>query len=1003
MAVIRQRTQVFNQPVGVVRTDAGSQDIGRAISNVASTFQNIAFREAAEDAQKKGIEIAEAVEEKKLRTINPETGKPEAFKAPKGFGRIASAAYQSVINKRYEDSIGSELRIKAQEIALKYQYDPESYDDVMSNYIGQMSKGAEGRYKTFVETTGAKFLALTKLNIQERVATRSRQNAANSILTGLSASQDDAYSIARAGGFIARESEEVSEAQAIHDREFANAQNGVSSSLLKVGADQTASRQLKQSIALGAVEFLLSGTANKSERNAIDLAIRTRGNQMSGLPKGLREEVKSLLAYVEPANIEAVLRHSSVVSSDYNAVEQDQIQQASSLVKLKARQVELTLPDTIDTLFTTSSLNASDAFASDEAYSIQAGLNLTNDLYANVQSKLDQRFLSDESYSRSEREGDLKDARQNLLRPYLIQAAAEGNVEEFRIALVSNNPEDMSKLSLKQRTFISKIYNTDFFDPNEDTGFAREVLSANINQIRKDRDRDNLRLDIYNSVTEAATAAESGALNDKEFNSLVTRIKGSVGPDGLTADKAASEIGRLNKFRAFGEVTTFAARANSNSLNNLILYVDSRGKREGMSPDVVAAGNRILEATDDVDAVVSKIKGIKSAVSANETQMKEAIELRNNSIRILGGGGNANDKADRDISQDMLDNAGIDLERFDQLPDTQRAAALSIMRSAPPQGLIDKLGQILSGQVVPNAAQFLDIHAVLSNDPTNTGVFISRFGDSISPADAQRLNDIHQIRLNTGESVNEIATALIQRQTDPKAKINMDVVLKKMTPTAYTLDLVKDPIIAEELAPVTEYMALTGKGASQINSVLNQIVDSKYAKSRFIADPRFPAGSIKRSRYSLEAVFPDEDDRTAFIAAVESQLPFGYSLDPTVTARGITDIEVEDVKRVYLVPDESTAGVNYFSYFVDENKVLQPLIFEQVSRKGEKPELMWPAFDRSDIADHTAKKASVRDSALREQETEQKRKFLVREELENRLNPDYVPKTYEDINRALEE
>jgi len=979
MAVIRERTRVFNQPVGVVRADAGSADIGRAVSNVAATFQQIAFREAAEDAQKKGIEIAEAVEEKKLRTINPETGKPEAFKAPKGFGRIASAAYQSVIDKRYEDSIGTELRVKAQEIALKYQYDPESYDEVMSNYIGQMANGAEGKYKTFVETTGAKFLALTKLNIQERVASRSRQNAADSILTGISTSQDDAYSVARAGGFIARKNEEVSEAQAIHDREFANAQNGVSSALLKVGADQTASRQLKQSIALGAVEYLLSGTANKSERNAIDLAIRTRGNQMSGLPKGLQEEVKSLLAYVEPANIEAVLRHSSVVSSDYNAVEQDQIQQASNLAKLKARQLELTLPDTIDTLLTTSSLNASDAFASDDAYSIQAGLNLTNDLYTNVQSKLDQRFLSDESYSRSEREGDLRDARQNLLRPYLIQAAAEGNVEEFRIALVSNNPEDMSKLSLKQRTFISEIYNTDFFDPNEDTGFAREVLSANINQIRKDRDRDNLRLDIYSSVTEAATAAEAGALREEEFNSLVARIKGSVGPDGLTADKAASEIGRLNKFRAFGEVTTFAARANSRSLNNLAAYVDSRGKIEGMSPDVVAAGNRILETTDDVDAVVSKINGLRATIASEEAQMKDAIELRNNSIRILGGGGNANDKADRDIAQEMLDNAGIDLAQFNQLPNTQRAAALSIMKSVPPQGLIDKLDQIGSGLQVANAEQYLDLFAALSNDPTETGVFISRFGNAISPKDAQLLTDIHQIRLATGGSVNEIATTLVERQSDSKSRINMDVVLDKMTPTAYALDQVGDPIIAEELSSVVEYMALTGKSASQIKSVLKSTVDSKYAKSRFIADPRFPAGSIKRSRYSLEAVFPEKDDRNAFVTRVNEQLPSGYSLIPNLDA---------DEKRVMLVPDESTAGLNYFAYFVDEGEELRPLIIEQDGQP------MWPTFDRSDIADHMAKKASQLDAKLKKQEARQQEIFEMQE-------PDYIEKKYEEINKGL--
>ncbi len=995
MAVIRQRTQVFNQPVGVVRTNAGSEDIGRAISNVASTFQQIAFREAADEAEKKGIEIAEAIEEKKLRTINPETGKPEAFKAPKGFGRIASAAYQSVIDKRYEDSIGTELTVKAQEIALKYQFDPESYDQVMSDYIGQMANGAEGKYKTFVETTGAKFLALTKLNIQENVAKKARQNAADSILAGVSTSQDDVYSIARAGGFIARENEEVSEAQAIHDRELANAQNGVSSSLLKVGADQIASRQLKQSIALGAVEYLLSGTANKSERNAIDLAIRTRGNQMAGLPKGLQEEVKSLLQYVEPSNIEAVLRHSSVVSSDYNAVEQDQILQATTQAKGKAKQLELTLPNTIDTLFTTSSLNASDAFASDDDYSIQAGLNLTNDLYTNIQSKLNQRFLSDESYTRSERESDLKNARQNLLRPYLIQAAAEGNVEEFRIALISNNPEDMSKLSLKQRKFISEIYNTDFFDPNEDTGFAREVLSANINQIRQQRDRETLRFEVAQSVTEAATAAESGALRDEEFNSLIAKIRDSIGPNGLTADQGTSELNRLNKFRAFGEVTTFAARANSRSLNNLAAYVDSRGKREGMSPDVVAAGNRILETTDDVDAVVSKINGLRATVASEEAKAKEAIELRNNSIRILGGDGNANDKADRDIVQEMLDNKGIDLAQFDQLPETQRIAALSVMRSAPPQGLIDKLGQIESGLEVPNAEQYLDLFAVLSNTPTGTGTFISTLGDSIK--NPQLLTDIHQIRLATGRSVNEIATTLFERQRDPKSKLNMDVVLGNMTPTAYAVDAIGDPIIAAELAPLVEYMALTGKSASQIDSVLSSTVNSKYAKSKYIADPRFPAGSIKRSRYSLEAVFPEEDDRTAFITAVESQLPSGYSLEPTVIVKGTTDIEVEDVKRVYLVPDESTAGLNYFSYFVDENKELRPLIIEQ---NGEP---MWPTFDRDDIADHTARKAIAIDSALKEQDTEQKRKFLVREELENRANPNYVPKTYEDINRQLEE
>jgi hypothetical protein len=207
----------------------------------------------------------------------------------------------------------------------------------------------------------------------------------------------------------------------------------------------------------------------------------------------------------------------------------------------------------------------------------------------------------------------------------------------------------------------------------------------------------------------------------------------------------------------------------------------------------------------------------------------------------------------------------------------------------------------------------------------------------------------------------------------------MDVVLNKMTPTAYTLDLIKDPIIAEELAPVTEYMALTGKGASQINSVLNEIVDSKYAKSRFIADPRFPAGSIERSRYSLEAVFPEKDDRNAFVTKVNEQLPSGYSLIPNLDA---------DEKRVMLVPDESTAGLNYFAYFVDEGEELRPLIIEQDGQP------MWPTFDRSDIADHMAKKASELNAKLKKQEAKQQEIFKMQE-------PDYIEKKYEEINKGL--
>ncbi len=150
---------------------------------------------------------------------------------------------------------------------------------------------------------------------------------------------------------------------------------------------------------------------------------------------------------------------------------------------------------------------------------------------------------------------------------------------------------------------------------------------------------------------------------------------------------------------------------------------------------------------------------------------------------------------------------------------------------------------------------------------------------------------------------------------------------------------------------------------------METLKDQHYPKSRYIVDPRFPVGDIKRSRYALEKQFPDEEERKAFVASVESQLPYGYSLDPTLSQLPEFMIPpeerenmLEDEKRVYLAPDESTAGVLYFSYFLDENKELRPLIL-QTSRKGEKDQI-WPTFSKKDISDYYKKKEAENKAEL---------------------------------------
>lgn len=947
MAVIRQRTQVFNQPVGVVRADAGAQGVGASISRAAGTMASLAFQEASDEAQKRGIDLAQAVEEKRLRTINPETGAPEAYTPPSAFGKIAADSYQRVIDKRFEDSMSEELRLKAQEISLKYQYDAETYDQVMSDYIGGMAENATGKYKQYIEGTGAKYLALTKLNIQERAAARARANAAQSIITGIDKATDNAYNIALQGGFMPREGEEASEAGAVLSREIANASNGVNSGLLKGGADSKAQAQISQAIARGGVEYILGKTDSSMQRNAVELAIRTRGKETGTLPSDLKDEVTALLKHVDAANIETVLRHSSTVASDYNAVERDIIEQQKIAAEQEARRSAIQYSDSLTDFSAQSTNLAASGFSADTPFAVGTAIGQANMMFGRLQGNVQSRFMAGQ-LTEAQMESDLKEGRQELLRPFLIQAAAEGNVEELRIAINTRNPADMQKLNPKQINFIDSLYKSEFFDPTEDIGYAREVLSASQNTARELRDRELFKREISQLVTEAGELASSGGLSDEAYDKLVNHIESNIGPDRLLAEQAESEINRLSKQRAFGVASVFAAGASSRDLNNLATYVDSDGQRtEGMSPDVIAAGNLILEQTnlDQRDKVVGKINGLKTKIATEEAEMQNAVDLRVNQVRILGGNGNVNDSKDRKYSQQIFDSNGIDLKEFYNLDPTVQQTAMRIMRSAAPQNLIDNLERMGSGLPVENAETFLNLYATLSNDPVqeSPGVFINRFGKSLDDKTVELLNDANSIRITIGGNANEILTTLVERQNDPKSRINMNIVLKDKTPTQYATEYAKgDQIIGAELSPAVEYLLLTGKGKKQVDARLETLIDQKYPRSKHIADPRFPVGSIKRSRYALEAQFPEKDERIAFVASVESQLPSGYALIPNIRAGD---------KKVYLVPDDSTAGVNYFAHYVDENNELRPLIFD---KDGES---MFPVFNRNDISDYYAEQA----------------------------------------------
>jgi len=213
MAIVRQKTTVFNKPVGVVRSNVGAQQVGNAISQAASGIQRAAFQEASVLAEKKGMDFAKAIDSGDFKTTNPVTGETTSFvspaTAPSEFGTIAATAYQRVVDNRYENSINNELKIKAKEVALKYPFNPEAYKEVMSDYIANLSEGSIGKYKEFIKETGQGWLASTELDIKKQVFEKSRIDAANSIGASLSNNTEDMYKFARAGSIFDEDSAEM--------------------------------------------------------------------------------------------------------------------------------------------------------------------------------------------------------------------------------------------------------------------------------------------------------------------------------------------------------------------------------------------------------------------------------------------------------------------------------------------------------------------------------------------------------------------------------------------------------------------------------------------------------------------------------------------------------------------------------------------------------------------------------------------------------------------------
>ena len=1006
MAIIRQQTRVFNKPIGVVRADAGGARVGEAIAGAADTMARIAFQDAAREAEKRGIEAAKSVAESQLTTMNPETGKPEALKIPEGFGQIAADAYQRVVDARFEDAVDTQLRLKAKEISLKYQYNADAYADVFKDYIADLSKNTGGQYGTFIESTGAKYLALTSLNIKERAIAKARSDLAQSTLDGFENKKSQAYDLAKTGGYLAADLDsDSSKAADLASKSVDVITQAVNSNLLKTGSDRVKNIEISTEIARGAIEHINGLTINgrplrSSERNLVTLAVRTGNANIKGLPRALQPNIEAMLEYVSPENAEAVLRHQDAISSDYNAVEADMIQSSKEVAEQQSLLNDFKF-DTVVTAASKSSMRSSyyafNTTKTDDAmnpFAVSGVVSSMSDNFRNVDDGLRKRVIRDSKYSDDDYNSDLIELRKSLLKPLLVSAAAQGNVSSLKAALA--NPYDkkiLSRLTDKQVELVMQLQQASFYNQTEDSGFINSTLENTVDREGKALESMKTNYELLGEVSEAAYLAKNGRLDPIDAERLREKLLANLSPDGFTEKELESELSRLNISIASGvvnEFVTFDSAINSYKLNLLSKYVLLDGSDKTAPSYIQEFGDKILASVQteaDREAIASDINTIGARYKSEETATEEARKLSGDITRILSMSGNPNLAADRKVSDVILNRMGLNPELFSSMDIEAQTDLLQLFKSAPAEeGFIQPLEQLVSGNPVAGAESFIQMYALLSTEKIpGTDIVANYFGDSLSEVDRARLDKIAYIYKTVGksENINEISARLRQIETDPKTKAFQETMFGGETARAYTLELAgNDPLLAAEIQPLVEYYAGSMTTPENLKKKVTAVLDRKYPEAQFVLDTQAPV--IGRSKYALALTMPNEEVRNTFVERVQAEMerlseshPDNFAIIPTLGS---------DQQRVFLRPDDTGGVVRYYVYYEDLNNEIVSLMYpaDDEGNYLEGGETFFPSYTIENlvgdvttrIADEKAARMKLR---LKSQETAQSLQFQMKD------------------------
>jgi hypothetical protein len=888
MPVIRDQRQFGGVgPVGVVRMNTGGAEKYSRIAEATQQLTKVAISESARATEKSAIEQAEALDTARITTIDPKTGKPEALSAVAnlGFiGRTGAEAYERVVQERFQQSIETEIKQKAGELALKYENDPYSadkYEEQMVSYLQNMAKTSEvggqaTAYTNFILNSGTQYITATKLNMMQEQIRRERAKTAQSISDNIEIGLDLAYNAGLAGTLP----DDLVEAK------VASARDGVASNLLNTNAENSTRTGMTVAYGEGVIVRMMDGltteqavdltnafaTADPSDLNATQRAIYNEATKRLGtvVDGEFVFDVSAIKSLAKTANAKA-----QEIKTDFS---KRIIESRTRLLATSSETVSQSA-NVFGEIFDGSRnpLEAADRLNAWVGASLDALEGKGNDPYSGItvaevnslQSQIVKEVTKDAViYAYNNMDG-LPDEKRRKLERSLLEGTTEGLPDAAAAAvktILKISPEYQEEgyvNSVVQKFSSSDEINNEQFKKNKIAKnirdldfFINQISSADYSTVN-DLTRDALKVLDASSLSGVQKGAYERAINLAYFKSGIS--------SGIKSDPniTSAQLSAAANYAAGNSDGTDIPAYLENQIDNL---------------------GDVVSSTD----MVSELNNRAIRMAQVEAAQQEELETRQVLAQINSGQFPENSQKNREIVGDAIITASGRSDYFSSPeiynPENPGTILLnkSLMSGVIPNQLLSSFESLSSGFLRSDAEakNLLTLYSQFKSHPKGDEILnVWASTEMLNPKTRARLEAIHNVHVLTGTDITEIASNISANYANPTLKDNMALDFGEKGKPSSTANFVRRAVgeaavstsALTELVDVAEYLYAAGFPADKIETDLETYYDSIYKKTDgYVVDPQSTSGT--RSRFALSVALPNKTIENFFIAKVNNEL-----------------------------------------------------------------------------------------------------------------------------------